>query len=152
MDRGDLIGVAFKQAFVGHGLDVPDFEIIFVDDRGDGLAFVGEEDGPTFLGEFEDNAFEIMSVPSPESFIISNGDEVVAVFGELDWADDIEMGFDFFELFACLSGEHNKVVATTQDNLFGIPWNSTAEGGELNLILFNQETNIIHDSGVNGTV
>jgi hypothetical protein len=84
VDRGDLIGVAFKQAFVGHGLDVPDFEIIFVDDRGDGLAFVGEEDGPTFLGEFEDNAFEIMSVPSPESFIISNGDEVVAVFGELD--------------------------------------------------------------------
>jgi hypothetical protein len=36
------------------------------------------------LWKFEDNAFEIMSVPSPESFIISNGDEILAVFGELD--------------------------------------------------------------------
>jgi hypothetical protein len=82
--RGYLIGVAFKQSFVGHGLDVPDFEVIFVDDSGDGLAFVGEEDGTAFLWKFEDNAFEIMSIPRPESFIISDGDEILAVFGELD--------------------------------------------------------------------
>jgi hypothetical protein len=84
MDRGDLIGVAFEEPFICHGFDVPDFEIVFVDYSGDGLAFVGEEDGAAFLGKFEDNAFEILSIPSPECFIISNGDEILAVFGELD--------------------------------------------------------------------
>ena len=62
------------------------------------------------------------------------------------------MGLNFFEFLASLSRQDNKIITTSQDNLLGIPGDSTAKGGKLNLILFNHQANIIHNSGINSTV